>query len=314
MKFKIAAVVAVLLFSFIVLVGCDGFTFPPSETSRPTESPPVPAPTTSPEPTTAPATPEPLTGELKIHFIDVGQGDAILIDLGDTEVLIDGGGRSPGVTEYIQDFVDGPIEVMVATHPHADHIGGLIAVLDAYDIASIWTNGESATTKTYTDFMASVNGEGAQIHETRRGQVIQAGDLTFNVLHPTQPYFEGANNDSIVLALAYGEIDFLFMGDAEVEAERSILVQSMVQIPDVEIIKVGHHGSRTASSVGFLNIAKPDVAIYQAGVDNRYGHPHAEAIAALEAIGAQIYGTESYGTIVVTTNGVEYSLEFQTAP
>jgi len=176
-------------------------------------------------------------------------------------------------------------------------------------VASIWLNGESATSKTYADFMAGVNGEGAQVHEAQFGQVIQVGDLTFQVLHPTQPFFEGANNDSIVLSLSYGEIDFLFMGDAEVEAERSILVQSIVQIPDVEILKVGHHGSRTASSPDFLSIAKPDMAMYQAGQDNRYGHPHPEAIAALEAVGSRIYGTERYGTIIVTTDGATYTLD-----
>jgi len=307
MRIKIAAVVTILIIVCIPLIGCDGFSFVPVETPARSERPAEPTLTTQPPQ-------EPVRGELKVHFIDVGQGDAILIDLGDTEVLIDGGDRSPGITEYIQAFVDGPIEVMVATHPHADHIGGLIAVLEAYDVASVWLNGESATSKTYADFMAGVNGEGAQVHEARLGQVIQAGDLTFHVLHPTQPFFEGANNDSIVLSMAYGEIDFLFMGDAEIEAERSIMVQSIVQIPDVEIMKVGHHGSRTASSLAFLNIARPDVAIYQAGADNRYGHPHAEAIAALEAVGARIYGTESYGTIVVTTNGVEYKLDFQTTP
>jgi len=116
MRIKIAAVVTILIIVCIPLIGCDGFSFVPVKT--PTERPAEPTLTTQPPQ-------EPVRGELKVHFIDVGQGDAILIDIGDTEVLIDGGDRSPGITEYIQAFIDGPIEVMVATHPHADHIGGL---------------------------------------------------------------------------------------------------------------------------------------------------------------------------------------------
>lgn len=121
-------------------------------------------------------------GTLTVHFIDVGQGDSILLDCDDIEVLIDGGDKSPGVVSYIDDYVDGQLEVMVATHPHADHIGGLIAVLDAFEVGEIWLNGDTSTSQTYSQFMSAVNSEGAEVFTARRGDAIQAGNLTFNVL------------------------------------------------------------------------------------------------------------------------------------
>jgi beta-lactamase superfamily II metal-dependent hydrolase len=244
-------------------------------------------------------------GTLTVHFIDVGQGDSILLDLGETEVLIDGGEKSPGVVSYIDDYVDGPLEVMVATHPHTDHIGGLIAVLDAFEVDEIWLNGDTTTSQTYSQFMSAVNSEGAEVFTARRGDTIQAGNLTFNVLNPAN--LSGTiNNNSIVLSLSYGQVDFLFTGDAEQEAEASMLAEGIV--PYVEILKVGHHGSRTASSIQFLQAAEPERAIYMAGQSNSYGHPHEETIANLCEVDAEIYGTDIHGTITVTTNGVTYDV------
>jgi len=298
----------VLIICFILISACNIANTPPS--ASPTTPPTTPEPTTEPSsptfsPTPSPEPTTPPTGELKVHFIDVGQGDAILIDLEDTEILIDGGDRSPGVTGYLNQYVDGPLEVMVATHPHADHIGGLIAVLDAFKVDQVWHNGDASESKTYSDFMSCVNAEGAEVHTARLHDVIKAGELELYVHHPAN--LEGStNNNSIVLHLAYGDIDFLFTGDAEQEAEGAMMMLSSVHLPEVEILKVGHHGSRTASSADFLAITSPEVAIYMAGVDNSYGHPHAETITALNAIGAQIYGTDVNGTIIVTTDGETY--------
>jgi competence protein ComEC len=246
-------------------------------------------------------------GTLAVHFIDVGEGDSILLDLDDKEVLIDGGGKSPGAVRYIDDYVDGPLEVMVATHPHADHIGGLIAVLGAFEVDEIWVNGDTSTSQTYSQFMSAVDSEGCDVYEARRGDTIQVGNLTFNVLHPAN-LNDSTNGNSIVLSLSYGQVDFLFTGDVEQAAEASMLVQSIVPVPEVEILKVAHHGSRTASSMQFLQVIKPECAIYMAGQGNSYGHPHEEAIANLCEIAAKIYGTDIHGTIVVTTDGATYDV------
>ncbi len=253
------------------------------------------------------STPTAVTGKLQVHFIDVGQGDSILIDLGTTEVLIDAGEKSPGVTDYLKKYVDGDLEVMVATHPHSDHIGGLLKVLDEFTVDNIWVNGDTATSKTYTDFMTKATGEGAQMHEARRGDTIVAGALTFKVLNPIDPLFDNTNDNSIVLSLSYGSIDFLFTGDAEIDAEASMISAGVLS--DIDILKVGHHCSRTASSAAFLNITKPEVAVYMAGVGNTYGHPHQESLTALKNIGATIYGTDKSGTIVISTDGTSYTIQ-----
>jgi competence protein ComEC len=247
------------------------------------------------------------TVNLKVHFVDVGQGDAILIDYGTTEVLIDAGEKSPGVTDYLKKYVDGDLEAMVATHPHSDHIGGLTDVLDKYTVDAVWTNGDAATSKTYTDFINRSNAEGAKVSVARRGDTITAGALTFNVLNPPSSLFDDTNDNSIVLLLRYGAVDFLFTGDAEIDAENSMISAGVLS--DIDILKVGHHGSRTASSPAFLAITRPEVAIYMAGVGNSYGHPHNESIMALTGIGAKIYGTDNYGTIVIDTNGATYSVQ-----
>ncbi len=148
---------------------------------------------------------------LSVHFIDVGQGDSILIDFGQTEILIDGGDRSHGLVNYINSYVDRPLEVMIATHPHADHIGGLIAVLEKFEVKEIWLNGDTATSKTFTEFMNRVNAENAIVHEAERGQSIKAGILDFSILNPVKPLDTDANNNSIVLRLIYGNVGFLFM-------------------------------------------------------------------------------------------------------
>ena len=253
------------------------------------------------------STPTVVTGKLQIHFIDVGQGDAILIDLGTTEVLIDAGEKSPGVTDYLKKYVDGDLEVMVATHPHSDHIGGLLKVLDEFTVDNIWVNGDTATSKTYTDFMTKATGEGAQMHEARRGNTIVAGALTFKVLNPPATLFSDTNNNSIVLQLDYGNVDFLFTGDAGIAAEESMINAGVLS--DINILKVGHHGSRSASSPAFLNIIKPEAAVYMAGIGNDYGHPHQETLTALANIGAKIYGTDVNGSITISTDGATYTIQ-----
>ncbi|MFC2022581.1 ComEC/Rec2 family competence protein [Chloroflexota bacterium] len=298
-----------LIICLILLSACEMInTTPTASSSIPSTTPQpssahssTPTPTSGTAPTAAPA------AELRVHFIDVGQGDAILIDLYDTEILIDAGDRSPGVIAYLSRYVDGSLEVIVATHPHADHIGGLIAVLNTFKVEEVWHNGDTSDSKTFTDFMNAVNAEGAEVHTARLHDVIDIGELELFVHHPAD-LSGSTNNNSIVLHLVYGDIDFLFTGDAEQEAEGHMMMLSSVRLPEVEILKVGHHGSTTASSADFLSITSPEVAIYMASEGNSYGHPHAETINALNAIGATIYGTDVNGTIIVITDGQIYDV------
>ena len=246
------------------------------------------------------------SGQLAVYFIDVGQGDAILIDYGTYEMLIDGGTGATNVASYIKPYVDGPLDVVVATHPDADHIGGLIAVLNSFTVEQIWTDGQATTTQTYAQFtgaVATAQANGAQVYTGRRGNTIDLGGLTFHVLNPTDTNGT-TNNDSIVLELDFGHVDFLFEGDAEQEAEASMIAAGLIH--HVDIVKIGHHGSDTASSAAFVAATSPEVAVYCCGLGNQYGHPAASTVAEWQNVGAAVYGTDVNATIAVTTDGATY--------
>jgi len=318
---KRAGLINTLIYLLIVSVTLAGCGAPTAQSSAPapsltTTTQPEPTPSPAPKPTRTPEpaptlTPAPTKEELRVHFIDVGQGDSILIDHGETEVLIDGGNRASGVVSYLDDYVDGALEVMVATHPDVDHIGGLIGVLSAFEVREIWLNGDKSSSKTYQEFMSLVNAEGAAIHEARLGDSIKVGSLTLLVRHPAGLFPKSTNNNSIVLLLSYGDMDFLFTGDAQTKAEEAMLAKKYYPVPDVDFLKVGCHGSRSSSSARFLDRVRPEFAIYMAGEGNRECYPHEETISALSQIGAKIYGTDIHGTITVITDGHWYRLQLE---
>jgi competence protein ComEC len=248
------------------------------------------------------------SSQLCVYYIDVGQGDAILIDYGTSEVLIDGGDKSAGagLVSYLAPLVQGKLEAVIATHIHADHIGGLPAVMAAFQVGQIWYNGEEGTSQTYINFMTAAQNEGAVIRVARRGEALAVGGLMLNILHPADDS-GSANNNSVVVSISFGDVGFLFTGDAEKEAEADMLAAGVVSHAD--ILKAGHHASRTASSAPFLAVVLPQVAIYCAKTGNSYGHPHIETITALQGLGVEIYGTDINGTIVVATDGKTYSVQ-----
>jgi competence protein ComEC len=279
--------------------------------------------------------------KLKVHFIKTTKMcDAILIDLGDNEILIDGGLPNSGVAEYIKDHVDGSLEAIVATHPHPDHIGGLVKVLKTFAVNEIWVNGDdlklspetirssprpealSKSVKLCQIFTSLANKEGASVHVARRGQTMDIGVLSFSILHPDTllsyspsqkmgPIFLTMNENSIVLRLRYGNVAFLFTGDASKKAEASILEAGLGV--EADILKVGHHGSKHASSSQFLKSVMPKVAVYMGpGIKNpKFGpkKPHPDTIAALKEVGAKVYGVDTRGTITITTDGKTYTID-----
>lgn len=246
---------------------------------------------------------------MTVHFIDVGQGEAILIDCGITEVVIDGGNVSPGVVSYLEGYVNGPIELLVATSPDDDHVGGLTAVLESFEVQQYMVSRQAGTSEVYAAFRDALR------HNTNYGG-IGGGEGTTVVGYDPELHFEGLNssyhagqtvsNPSLVLELTYGKIKFFFEGDAGQESEAIMLEDEAVT--NVDVLKVGEHGSRAASSEPFLAAAKPKVAIYSAGIGNSDGYPHPETIAALKAIGARVYGTDVNGTIIVSTNGETFKV------
>lgn len=240
---------------------------------------------------------------LTVCFFDVGQGDAILIDFGRLEVLIDGGVRGSGIVGYLPRYVDGALDVIVATHPDPDHVGGLTEVLEEFDVRQVWWNGETEPNQRYADLVSGVQAEGAEVHAAHGGDTVKVGDLVLNVLNPVHITGD-VNNDSIVLELTYGQVHFLFEGDAQGEAEANMLEEGLIN--KVQVLKVGHHGGDNASSLAFLAVAQPEVAVIQA--DDFNPGLRAEVIDRLKAVGSALYVTADQGSVWVSTDGQSCSM------
>jgi len=262
----------------------------------------------------APAVASQNSANVTVHFIDVGQGDSIFIDTSNMDVLIDGGSASASQTviDYLNNLNITLIHLMIATHAHEDHIGGLVDILNSsITIDEVLVNNQTHTSATYTNFITL-----AQTHNLTVAQRGQAFTLTetvnLTVINPVQPLeFSDLNDNSIVVKLQAGDTSFLFTGDAEAPAEQSMLVSSVVSIK-CDVLKVGHHGSNTATSQAFLDLVDPSYAIISAGLDNKYGHPHNETMQKLLAKGVTIYGTYVSGTIIASTDGT--TITFQDNP
>jgi competence protein ComEC len=274
------------------------------QTSSPTAT--TPAPTTI-STTSVTIVPNPTGQELDVHFINVGEGDSILIDCGPTDVLIDGGEESANVADLIKPYVHGDIEAVIATHYHADHIGGLIDVFKDYHVDNAFWNGEVDTTLTYLNWKQAMDTNGVKEQIVKRDDVIQEGILTFNVLDPVVTTDADPDQDCIVLSLQYGSKSFLFMADDGKPAEDNLLAAGLLQ--HYNVLKVGHHGSDTASSQEFLNVVKPDIAVYECGLNDQYGFPKADVISRLKQIGAVVYGTDTSDTIELETNGLSENIQ-----
>jgi beta-lactamase superfamily II metal-dependent hydrolase len=237
----------------------------------------------------------------QVHFIDVGQGDSILIQAPDgTTALIDGGNANGEALAYLQSLGVQHITAIIATHPHADHIGGLIDVMNALPVDAIWTSGAIHTTGIYERFLDAIDTHQIPYFEAAANDTITVGSLNFDVVYG-QESSSNFNNTSLVLHLVYGQVSFLFTGDAEISAEKDMISTVGPIRLNSTVLKVGHHGSSTSSSPEFLNVVRPQIAIYSAGSGNAYGHPHSQTSDNLLAVGALIYGTDDDGTVIVET-------------
>lgn len=209
-------------------------------------------------------------------------GHRMLIDGGRSGTTIVGRLRRLGVTS---------LDAIVATHPDADHAGGLSAVLGAFSVGRIYVDGDPSSTETYAAFLAAAADEpGAQVITVVRGQMIPLGGHDLRVLNPASPTGD-TNNDSIVLELRCGVVGVLFTGDAEVPAEESMIAAGLVA--HVNVLKVSHHGSATGTSSAFLDAVRPEVAVISAGRTNQYGHPAPETMARIASAGVRVEYTDT---------------------
>lgn len=246
-------------------------------------------------------------GGISVHFIDVGQGDSILIKSATKAILIDAGERGETVPDYLKSLGISSLDLVVGTHPHADHIGGLINVLASIDVKEVLDPGVVHTTQVFEDYLNLIDTKNIKFTEARAGKKYDFGDgLILDVLHPFAALGDDLNSVSIVVRVTYGKISFLLSGDAEQDAEAEI-INSGVNIQST-ILKVGHHGSRTSTSQVYLNAINPEAAIIMCGIGNTYGHPHKETLDKLLAKNITIYRTDLNGDIVIITDGDTYSV------
>ncbi|MDF2891607.1 MAG: fold metallo-hydrolase [Clostridia bacterium] len=251
------------------------------------------------------------TAALKVHFIDVGQGDSIFIQLANGEtVLIDGGNKADAevIMNYLQSLNVKMIDYLIATHPHEDHIGSLPAIIRDFSIGSIYMPKVTANTKIFEDLLLSIKAKGYKINTAAAGvKIIDTKETQLTILAPNSAEYDDMNNYSAVAKLVYRNTSFLFTGDAEDVSEKEILKNNYDLKADV--IKVGHHGGRTSNTEDFLSKAAPDYAVISVGKDNDYGHPHAETIERLSALNLKIFRTDEQGTIVASSDGNSVTID-----
>jgi len=259
--------------------------------------------------------PSDATGLLRVTFIDVGQGDSAWLNTPEGwDILIDGGTQShgPGLVTYLQDQGVTDIEVLILSHPHADHVGGLVTVLENMEVDQALTNCQLYFGSTYQTFLSILTSKGISTDCVRDGDTLSWGTVvSATVANPPDPLMSGTgsdvNNNSVVLRVTYGSIDFLFTGDVESEAEEATLGRGPTL--EAEVLKVAHHGSNYSSTEAFLSEVAPEQAVISVGASNPYGHPAAQTLGRLANVGATIYRTDTQGTIVIETDGSTYWIE-----
>ncbi|KOS64002.1 MBL fold metallo-hydrolase [Lysinibacillus sp. FJAT-14222] len=245
--------------------------------------------------------------EMRVHFINVGQGDSIFIESPNGKtMLVDGGVKGAGqqVVSYLKELGVNKLDIVVATHPDADHIGGLIPVLNSIDIGQFYDSGKVHTSQTFEEMLTLIDTKNIPYNVPKTGDSIAFDDdLNVKVLNANENATD--NNDaSIVLKIAYGNVSFLLTGDAGVALEKEMLQYDVKST----VLKAGHHGSNTSSSAEFIQAVHPEVTILSYGEGNKYGHPHTEVVERLQAIGSKIYATADAGTVIVSTDGVNYDV------
>lgn len=288
-----------ILLLLALLTGCSAETTAPTQPTQPTQPP---------------ATQTGTEELLYVHFIDVGQADCTLLKLGDLEILIDGGNTEDG--SYIYNYLCGigvdDIELMIATHAHEDHYGGLGYILRKVETEAVWVTHDPYAYSYYGTFLDAADTYGPGTYTPEVGEIFSQDGLTLTVLGPVKDYSaDNTNNTSLVVMVRYGDVKFLLTGDMERDAEAELLASGADLSADV--LKVGHHGSYTSSSAAFLKAVGADFGIIHVGRDNEYGHPHDDSMKRLLSAGMTLYRTDLCRDLAVATDGKTLAFLFTDA-
>lgn len=268
--------------------------------------------------------PVPSSGKLVVRFLDIGQGDAELLQLPDGEtILIDSGDRGASTVEQLRRYGVKRIELIIATHPHSDHIGEMRDVMRAFNVLEFWDSGFNHPTKTYGDMLQDIRDRGIKFATPKRGDLRRLGDVLVEVLNPFEELpDENPNNASVVVRLTFGSKRFLFAGDSEYNAgSRSSAWEKMLeeekQSVQADLLKAAHHGSSNGTSREVLEAVRPSIVTISCAAGNDYHHPHPKVMTMLEesADKIKLYRTDLEGTITAVCDGntIEMSTEKQVA-
>ena len=239
-------------------------------------------------------------GDMRVHFIDVGQADSTFIEFQNGQtMLIDAGESGGDVVSYIRSLKYDKIDYVIATHPHDDHIGGMSYVLNQFKIGRMYMPNKEHTTKTFENMLNAIESNNVDLYTAKAGKnVLKDEYTTVDIIAPVKDSYSNLNNYSVVVKITYGKSSFLFTGDAEAEVEQSIIKSGV----DADVLKVGHHGSETSSCQSFIKAVSPKVAVISCGKENQYGHPDYATLVTLKEAGAEIFRTDEVGTVIVTAD------------
>ena len=252
-----------------------------------------------------------VNGNLEVSYLDVGQGDAAYIRVNDFDILIDAGPRSDAdrLMEQLEKKNIDDFEMVIATHPHEDHIGGMVKVFERYDVKEFYMPKVTHTTQTFKNMVNAVNKEGIKIQTIKEGMSFELGSgAKIDVYSPIYESYEEFNDYSPIMKLTFGETELIFTGDAEAHAEQDVVAKYPNDL-DADVLKFGHHGSSTSSTDEFLKSVSPEYGIISCGVDNKYGHPHRETLDKISKYNIKAYRTDKQGQITLTSNGKDISIK-----
>ncbi|MER2147657.1 MAG: ComEC/Rec2 family competence protein [Ruminococcus sp.] len=241
-------------------------------------------------------------GKLIVHFLDVGQGDAIFIELPNGKTMLVDAGENfhgQGIIDYVQTIGYQKLDYVVATHPHEDHIGSMPYIVRNFEIGSIYMPDVTANTATFESLLKAIKAKGLRVKNGRTGvHIIKDGELTADIIAPDKPDESNLNNSSIVLLLTFGNVSYLLTGDAETKELNAIRADM-----HATVLKAGHHGSKTSTTQTLLKKISPSVTVISCGKNNDYGHPHAEVLKMLKSVNSSVYRTDRDQTVIVATDG-----------